>query len=241
LDGLARAVGAGFMMELPVLVSTQEPVLDEATGRQMVDQRTGEKVFRRVYSGVMGQSTEDGQAVNTWQRKTYRVSPIRIGDLTEIENHLLAEREPVEDVLPRLLAKLGNMPNQQEMMVRVALNDARKKDKVTGRDVAEYIDTKEGKLYTLWVCVREHQPEVDGLDAARKLWDLMAEDDIREFVKRRNIAGGTDLLGNSTGRGEPTPTSPASPASTSPNGRGETSPGGGPSERSPTPTDSTST
>jgi hypothetical protein len=64
----------------------------------------------------------------------------------------------------------------------------------------------------MWVCLRKEYPgEFKTLEQTQAFFKRMSEEEVADFQARRNLAGGTDRLGNSTGR-----TPPTSPAGTTP-------------------------
>lgn len=124
---------------------------------------------------------------------------MNVNDFGEIEQHLLAMRLNTEDVLPKMLQGLN--PMQQEMLIKVAYNDAKKGyNRISAHEMAAWVDTTEGIVFTFWITLRRNYPEFDTLEKARQLFDRLTEQEADDFVRRRDLAGGSDLMGNSTGR-----------------------------------------
>lgn len=183
MDGLGRAVGAGVSFEAPVLKVKEDGTftviaeLDES-GNVKRDPQTGEIVPKM---------------------KTYELSPLKLSDFGFIEQLILAKRPTADGALLPLLEKLK--PTHAEMLLTVAYQDQKAGyNKVSRKELADYVDTIEGQVVTFWITLRKKHPEIDSIEKARFLFDKLGEEAQREFVRRRNLASGTDQMGNSTGQ-----------------------------------------
>ncbi len=155
------------------------------------------KLVRRMVSGVM-KDVKD--VVSPAVVKTYTLAPIDLDDLGFVEQHLLALRQHPEKILEKMLPSLKTAA-QQEMCINIVFRRLeRGYNKVSNADIAEYVDTPDGLVMTFWLMVRKNHPEVDSVEAAKKLFDKLSREEVKDFTRRRDLASGTGLLGNSTGR-----------------------------------------
>jgi hypothetical protein len=176
MDGLGRAVGS------PTTVSVLE--LDEH----------GQLIVER----------EDAQGKPIYKRHVYILAPLVLTDFGLMEQHLLAQRLNPDSALKPLLDKLNSV--QQEMLLNIAYKDLKKGyNKVTRRELAEWVDTTDGTIFTLWLGLRKNHPEMT-LEKVSELYNLMGIEEQEEVRRRRDLASGVDALGKPIGQTPPAPT-----------------------------------
>lgn len=204
MEGLGRAVGSGTTIRLvrTPAVTRRVPAVPDPDPNDP-DHWVDEEVKPAAYD-------------------TYELSGLTLDDLGLIEQHLLSMRVAPEDVLERLAARVKN-PLILELMVNATMREIKKGyNKVTNHELAEYVDTPEGTMHTFWLCLRKKNPQFDTLEKAKAAYEKLTAQEQADFVRRRNLASGTDAMGNSTGPTERRPSGdassgrPASPTRTSP-------------------------
>lgn len=129
--------------------------------------------------------------------------PMRIEEYAIVEQHLLKNRvSPIDAVLPELerLAKQKTRGARKlaDALTERAYNDLRKsreQNRVTVDEVQAWIDTPEGVLFTMKLCLARHHPNITDAEV-RRIFDWLGEEEAR---RQRDIAQGIDALGNSTG------------------------------------------
>jgi hypothetical protein len=135
------------------------------------------------------------------REETYEMSPLDLDDYGLIENHILAQRPTPDGTLRPLLAGLDG--EQQKMLLEIAYADLKKGyNKVSRREVGDWVDTTEGIIFTFWLCLRKKQPAIDSRDKAAAIYARLTREAQSEVMRKRELASGTDLLGNSTGRSQ---------------------------------------
>lgn len=113
-------------------------------------------------------------------------------DFKFVENHLMQERLSPGDTLKEEFAKVKDDPVLSEMLVDRAYRDMRKKktvDKVTGDDVREFLNTREGATMSLWLMLRKHQPDLTVEDVTAIFNDCATAD-----MHRRIDEANRDLI-----------------------------------------------
>ena len=154
-----------------------------------------------------GLSRPSGSGVPiTVEGKTLYLAPLVLSDLGEMENHLLAEkqkRNPFAE-LRKELAGTPDMPDgDREFLLTLAYQDHKRKNFVALGEMQDWMDSREGMIYSLWICLRKNYPEdFKTLEQAAEFFDRVTEDQFEQFKQLRDVAAGLDELGNSTGRDE---------------------------------------
>lgn len=148
--------------------------------------------------------------------RTYRMRGLGAGDYGECEQQILQTRRDPFAVLAT--KEVAALPAQmQQCLAKEAMDIATKGKDVTSTEVVRWMDTMVGAPYTLWMCLRDDQPEIT-LERARELFDMInkeeQEEKLKEFLLLREQLSGTDQRGNSTG--QQTETTPPESESESP-------------------------
>lgn len=133
----------------------------------------------------------------------FKWPPIRVEDFAVVENHLLKNRvSPIDAVLPEL-ERLASIKTQGARRLAKALEqqayrDLRKskaQNKISLDEMQDFIDNPEGLLFTMRICLQRLHPTISDYDV-RRIFDWLGE---QEAKRLRDIAQGSDRLGNSTG------------------------------------------
>lgn len=133
----------------------------------------------------------------------YIYPPMRVEEYSVIEQHLLKNRvSPVDAVLPELerlsQVKSAAARGLMRALEKQAYRDMRKKkeaNKVTLEEVEEYINTPEGALFAMKICLQRKHPDITDAEI-RRIYDWYGEQEMRRL---REVAQGIDKMGNSTG------------------------------------------
>lgn len=145
----------------------------------------------------------------------YWMPPMRLEEYAVVEQHLLKHRvSPVDAVMPELerLAKIGGKAARRfaKALEEKAYQDLRKsrdQNKLTTEQVGEWLDTPAGVLFTMKLCLSRSHPGITDAEVKR----IFEWQGFEEAKRQRDIAQGTDHLGNSTGPSPAAGTGPASP------------------------------
>lgn len=157
----------------------------------------------------------------------YKLPGLRVEEYAIVENHLLKNRvSPVDAVLGEIekLHKL-NTPAARRMARRLerdAYTDLRKSkasNKLTIEEVQEFLDSVDGMLFTMRICLERFHPGITEAEVLR-VFNWQGEVESRRV---RDLVQGLDALGNSTGpnlaeevRAEPAASTGASSTDSSP-------------------------
>lgn len=97
--------------------------------------------------------------------KTYLLGPLTAEDAGTIEQEILSERRKPADVLETLLPKLE--PTQQRLLLEIAWTDEVRGPRVKHRDVLDWLSTKRGEIFRVWLLLRRNHPEITRDEAGR--------------------------------------------------------------------------
>jgi len=86
-----------------------------------------------------------------------------------------------------------------EKLMADARTEAMRKNKISPREVAAWIDTVEGLTFTLWMKLGKRYPGKYSLEQTQQIMQSMHDSDQDRLKKLRDQASGLDSLGNSTG------------------------------------------
>lgn len=128
--------------------------------------------------------------------KTLILEPLTLKDYGLVENEYLKRKPNPIEVVAKAAEHLS-----QEMYDRLldrAYKDATKVNKATPEEVADWIDSREGIIFTVWIMLRKSYPEMSMEDVEATVGS-MAEDELRKLSEARDVSAGIDELGNSTG------------------------------------------
>lgn len=134
---------------------------------------------------------------------SYWLPPMRVEEYAIVENHLLKNRvSPVDAVLPdieRLLA-LGTktarrMARRLEQQAYADLRKSKATNKLTVEEVQEFLDSVDGMLFTMRICLMRNHPTITEAEVLR-IFNWQGEE---ESKRVRDLVQGLDALGNSTG------------------------------------------
>ncbi len=136
----------------------------------------------------------------------YRWPAMRVEEYAVVEQHLLKHRlSPIDALLPDLekLAAVNTKASRRlaKVLQEKAYADLRKSkatNKLTVEEVQAYLDSVDGLLFTMRICLARYHPTVTDADTLR-IFNWMGEE---EAKRTRDLTQGLDALGNSTG---PTP------------------------------------
>lgn len=133
----------------------------------------------------------------------YTWPALRLEDFAVVENHLLKNRvSPIDAVLPDL-ERLSQVKSQAarrlmrslEKQAYVDLRKSKAMNKLSVDEVQEYIDTPDGALFTMKLCIQRKHPTITDAEILRIFQWL----GYQEAKRLRDLIQGIDKLGNSTG------------------------------------------
>lgn len=176
MDGLGRAIGSGTTFELTI-----EPAVTRRATRPGPD---GPEEYDEVVTPAV--------------TETIVVSPLTLDDLGMIDQQILSERPPPEEAMNRLL-KATSDPLAKEMIVTASLKAVQREKNVTSAEMADWVSTTRGTVYSFWLVLRKENPKYQTIEAVRGLMERIDPNERRELARRRDIASGTDAMGNPTG------------------------------------------
>jgi hypothetical protein len=101
-------------------------------------------------------------------RRDYRLAPISLGDLAEIEQHVVSLRA---DPIAALAGSIDRFTSaQQQYLLSEAVRQASQQGRyAAAAEVDAFLKTCAGIGFFFWLAVRKHQPEVDTPEKARLL------------------------------------------------------------------------
>lgn len=111
-------------------------------------------------------------------------------DFKEVEQYLLEQRRDPLAAIKDELARVKDNPVLVDKLVDRAYRDLRKAgnvDAISHKDVADYLDTREGAIRSLWLMVRKSRPDVS-LERATEMFRTIST---AEAIKRRDEASRT--------------------------------------------------
>lgn len=132
-----------------------------------------------------------------------------------VERHLLKDRpDPFavhEERISRLLGskRAGDRKMGKALLDRAAgnLEKSKAQNKLKVEEVQDWLDSAEGAYWTFSLLLREGNPGISDADI-RRVWDWAGQDEVKRL---RDVASGTDRLGNSTGSPAPGDAAPEGP------------------------------
>lgn len=146
----------------------------------------------------LGRAIGAGSSV-TLGESTYLMSPLTLGMIGTIENHLVAERVYSID----RIAELGRMMNDADLInaqMERAKRDLRKDRTsriVTVGDLQDYLGEMSGVFFSAWLCLRPNHPRLfETLEDAQAIVTEASNEQIANFVRHRDIASGLHLISN---------------------------------------------
>lgn len=166
-----------------------------------VSRAAGAYVLVKIPNCYKGRDEPNGDETGF---KEYKWPPIRVEDFAVIENHVRQSRLSPVDAVVSELDRLMKMKTRgaralARSLQRDAYNDLRKEKKdatLTVEQVQDFIDSVPGMIFSMKICIQRYHPEVDDKET-RRIFEWIGEDEARRL---RDLAMGTDALGNSTGR-----------------------------------------
>lgn len=133
----------------------------------------------------------------TLDGKTYIMEPLTLKDFGVIENEYLKRRpNPLKAVAE---AKGVLSPEDYDKLLTQAYRDAVNVAKASPQEISEWLDTREGVVFSIWLSLRKNHPELTKEQAEQAIQE-MGEQQLKGLAESRDVASGIDELGNSTGR-----------------------------------------
>jgi hypothetical protein len=128
--------------------------------------------------------------------KTYIMEPLTLRDFGIIENEYLKRRpNPLKAVaeVKDILAE-----EDYEKLLTQAYRDATNVSKASPQEISEWLDTRDGVVFSIWLSLRKNHPELTK-EMAEAAIQQMGEEQLKNIAESRDVASGVDELGNSTG------------------------------------------
>ncbi len=134
--------------------------------------------------------------------REYRLAPLTLGHFAELKAHLVAQRK---NPLAALGAALDQIDSKYHAdLMRLALREACSARGATADEIDNYLQCFDGTAHLFWLMAREHQPQLDSLNAARAVLAEYGESRLLELQGLLDQATGflsdTASLGNSSGQ-----------------------------------------
>ena len=148
----------------------------------------------------------------TLDGKTYMMEPLTLKDFGVIENEYLKRRpNPLKAVAA---AKDVLSEDDYDKLLTQAYKDAVNVAKATPQEISEWLDTRDGVVFSIWLSLRKNHPELTKEQAEEAIQE-MGEQQLTGLAESRDVASGIDELGNSTGRSPGPENTKQSPSSSS--------------------------
>jgi hypothetical protein len=124
----------------------------------------------------------------------YRLAPISLADLGELEQHVVSLRA---DPIAALAGSIGRFTSeQQQCLLNEAVRQASKQCRyATGAEVDAFLKTFDGIGFFFWLAVRRHQPEIDAPEKARSLVAALDPAAIAQLQRKLIEASGLGAVG----------------------------------------------
>jgi hypothetical protein len=128
--------------------------------------------------------------------KNYQFSPLQFSDIGVIENNLLKERP---NPLIKVAEAREHLPEDLfRELLNVAYQDVRQTNRITEQEFNDYIGSREGQVYVLWLSLKHCNPEMT-LEFVQEAIQKMSAEKFNSLQRTISIGTGVDELGNSTG------------------------------------------
>ena len=128
--------------------------------------------------------------------RDYKMAALTLRDFGTIEQHLLARRPNILKVVAESCADLP--PETAKVMMEKAYDDMKKGNTIPATEIAEWVDTFEGMVFSIWLSLQKEHAELS-LDDVMTLMSAMSEEEVEGLKGLRDIASGLDEVGNSIG------------------------------------------
>jgi hypothetical protein len=132
--------------------------------------------------------------------KIYKLGPFRLSHFGEVEQYLLKDRKTASEIAVAACKKMlaEGMAELAEKVMANAINEDRRtsaQNKIPIEEVQRFIDTREGLLMTMRLCLSEYHPNITNNEIIL-IFEQFSEKDIKDW---RDRVAGSDVMGNSTG------------------------------------------
>jgi hypothetical protein len=140
-----------------------------------------------------------GSATIKWQGKTYELLPLVMRDWATIENEVLRRKR--EAKMSAVSAMYGHIPTEAwEKQCDKVIRECEKLSEIPAAEVQEWIDTRDGLTFTLWLCLEKKYPSQFVLeDMLEVIGSQLSDEEVAKLVAARDQANGLDAAGNETG------------------------------------------
>ena len=129
--------------------------------------------------------------------QTYIMEPLTLRDFGTLEAEYLKNKpNPLKQV-----AEAKEFLNDEDFQVLLtqAYRDAMEVNKATSEEIAQWLDTPAGISFSAWISMRKNHPELSR-EEVDDLLGTLNQQQLEHIAEQRDVASGTDELGNSTGR-----------------------------------------
>lgn len=128
---------------------------------------------------------------------TYMLRPITLDDYGTIENILLeARKSPIQLAKESLSGLSADL--QKALLADALKMEVTRKNYVSSTEIAEFIDSKPGVIYIIWLMLRREQPGMTR-ERVAELINKLNEDKMQKLIELRDQVSGLGAMGNSTG------------------------------------------
>ena len=147
--------------------------------------------------------------------KEYRLTPWTPEVIGEVEEYVVSLRpNPIVKTKEAAGAKGADgkplfTPEEQQYMIGEAIKQtAMMNHSASQEEVALFMQSYNGTCFLFWVMAREHQPEINSRETARKTLDSLSKQEMDQLEVDMTRASGMEELGNSPSQTQDEETQP---------------------------------
>lgn len=134
------------------------------------------------------------------QGVVYTLRPLTVGVYASMESFIASRRPDPLSIASEAVKKL---PVAQHAAIwDAAMKNAVLARTVTAEEAAAFENSVDGLAWKLWQCLKQDHPEIDSLEAARKLLIAAGDEHFERLARATEIASGEADLKKSSGQVE---------------------------------------
>ena len=129
--------------------------------------------------------------------KKYILAPLTMVDFATIEQEYIRRKpDPIRKVAEY---KDALCDSDYQRLLDKAYGEATAANQATPVEVSEWMDTKEGLAYSIWLSLLKTYPQIE-YEFIDKVFQRMSDEVIEKMIADRDQSSGVDNRGNLTGR-----------------------------------------
>jgi hypothetical protein len=122
-------------------------------------------------------------------KRQFTCSRLRLRHIGQVKRHIASQRpNPIKLIKGELD---GLTEKQQDALLARAYDDYSKSLKVTEADVDAYTATLEGTVFMLWLCAKDHEPDLT-IEEVEATFNCMSASDMETFTESLERALGDE-------------------------------------------------